>query len=162
NVHGNIRGANGAHVSNQGWGKWEVNLSKVLVPNALTTTPNPLAPAAEWQNLFVGIGNPAASNVITARGRYGWPPPGSPAGTIATPDDPLTYGAGGNYAQPGTAPHLYGQADFDGGTAAGGATFPLQLPSQVLTTNAIFTTFPAFQNPATGASFGYDNGNLAE
>ena len=28
NVHGNVRGANGGHVSNQGWGPWEVNLAR--------------------------------------------------------------------------------------------------------------------------------------
>jgi hypothetical protein len=54
NVHGNIKGANSTHVSNQGWGPWEVNLSKVLTNNG-----------NEWNQLFRGRTNP------TVYGRYG-------------------------------------------------------------------------------------------
>ncbi len=43
NVHGNVRGRGRAHVSNQGWGPWEVNLGQVLNANA-----------DEWKHLFVG------------------------------------------------------------------------------------------------------------
>jgi hypothetical protein len=53
NVHGNIKGTNLTHTSNQGWGPWEVNLSKVLTN------------ANEWNQLFLGRTNP------TVYGRYG-------------------------------------------------------------------------------------------
>ena len=43
NVHGNVRGADGVHVSNQGWGPWEVGLNRVF------------ADAAEYRNLFQGV-----------------------------------------------------------------------------------------------------------
>ncbi|MCI0462448.1 MAG: hypothetical protein L0Z62_36315, partial [Gemmataceae bacterium] len=65
NVHGNIRGAGGRHVSNQGWGPWEVNLSRVL-------------PAGdEWRNLFTGTQGPVQ------RGRYGADQKPAPPGTVA-------------------------------------------------------------------------------
>src|SRR5262249_1742130 len=53
NVHGNVRGAGPAHVSNQGWGPWEVNVGRVL------------RRGNEWANLFTGSAQPAQS------GRYG-------------------------------------------------------------------------------------------
>jgi hypothetical protein len=50
NVHGNILGKdannNTVHASNQGLGKWEINLSKVLNADA--------APPQEWKNVFLG------------------------------------------------------------------------------------------------------------
>ena len=52
NVHGNVRGANGGHVSNQGWGSWEVGLNRVLTEDA-----------DEWKALFLGAGG--------RLGRYG-------------------------------------------------------------------------------------------
>src|SRR5262249_20140319 len=56
NVHGNIRGlTNGAapyvHLSNQGWVKSEVNVSKVLL-NPSVIPANPAADLNEWNNLF--------------------------------------------------------------------------------------------------------------
>jgi hypothetical protein len=43
NVHGNLRGQDNAHASNQGWGPWEVSLARVLNSNS-----------TEWKNLFTG------------------------------------------------------------------------------------------------------------
>jgi hypothetical protein len=72
NVHGNVRGQKNTHVSNQGWGPWEVNLSQVL-----------MAPGNEWANLVAGRTKP------TVYGRYGpdLQPgvPGKPAGAIRRP-----------------------------------------------------------------------------
>jgi hypothetical protein len=56
--------ASGAHVSNQGWGPWEVNLSKVLwgdqgawpLPSQQTTQPG-LPTPPEWMNLLTGMSN---------------------------------------------------------------------------------------------------------
>ena len=100
NVHGNVRGANRGHVSNQGWGPWEVNLSQVYG-----------ADANEWKNLF--LGGPGVPP--SAWGRYGPDGQPTPLPTIAL-------------AQFGPMPHSYGQIDFDGCQKAGQATLPLQLP----------------------------------
>src|SRR5262249_16350125 len=51
---GNYRASFPSHVSNQGWGPWEVNLAKILEAVA---APN------EWRNVFAGNG--------TISGRYG-------------------------------------------------------------------------------------------
>jgi hypothetical protein len=142
NVHGNIRGQNGAHVSNSGWVKSEVNLSLCLVPNAQTTTPNAAAPANEWQNLFVGVGGPNQPGFVTVRGRYGWD---------NVPNDPSTYTAA-NTSSPGTVPHQYGQVDFDGMQQNGMATGLILLPAQ---SGNPYNVFPTFQA-------GYDNGIQAE
>lgn len=65
NVHGNMRGANASHVSNQSWGPWEVNLGRVLTQGN------------EWANLFVGSSRPAQE------GRYGADQKPSRAGSMA-------------------------------------------------------------------------------
>jgi len=49
NVHGDMRGTHGAHVSDLGWGPWEVGLDRVLT-----------ADPAEWQNLLRGARDPAS------------------------------------------------------------------------------------------------------
>lgn len=89
NVHGNRRGfptvgGPGIHVSNQGWGPWEVDVSRVLT-----------AGANEWVNLLWGN---AATSPSTP-GRYG------------ADQQPGTTGA---VATPGYLPLFYGQVDFDG------------------------------------------------
>src|SRR5262249_27033105 len=70
NTHGNIRGAGLAHLSNQGWGKWEVNASKLAA-----SASNPAQAQAEWPQLFVG------GNGVT--GRYGADAQPSASGTLA-------------------------------------------------------------------------------
>lgn len=76
-VHGNIRGrdinGNPVHVSNQGWGPWEVNLAKVLnAPNA----------PGEWTNLFTA--NPTLTPFLGRFGRYGLNGlPSAPPGNVA-------------------------------------------------------------------------------
>jgi hypothetical protein len=57
NVVGNILGAGNTHMSNSGWGPWEVNAGKVLNYNA-----------TEWQNLFLGS---SFANTTNSEGRYG-------------------------------------------------------------------------------------------
>lgn len=69
NVHGNIKGASNAHVSNQGWGGYEVNLSKVL--------------ATDWQKIFFGNG------VIA--GRYGNGPSSVPNNGGSAPSGEPSY-----------------------------------------------------------------------
>jgi hypothetical protein len=59
NVHGNIRGAAFTHLSNQGWGPWEVSLSQVLTRGG------------EWANLFAGTPRPFRTGRYGADGRPG-------------------------------------------------------------------------------------------
>jgi hypothetical protein len=74
NVHGNVRGSNNGHASNQGWGPWKVNLAQVLTRGD------------EWKNLFLGRQIPP---VVGRYGRDGRP--GS-AGQQSPPDlPPHTY-----------------------------------------------------------------------
>ncbi len=61
NLHGNMRGANGVHVSNQGWGPWEVGLNRVLN-----------ADPVEWQNLLRGVRDPAS---LPGAASFGSTPP---------------------------------------------------------------------------------------
>ena len=113
NVHGNVRGAAGGHMSNQGWGSWEVGLDQVLT-----------ADADEWKNLFRGAAGPNGS--LRALGRYG--PDQQP-----TPNGPLPE------AQFGAVPHSYAPVDFDGSAPGGTPTGPLQLPGRTQS----FPLFPA-------------------
>ena len=75
NVHGNIMALGNVHAGNQGWGPWEVNLSKVLAMNA-----------TEWQQLFLGNSPvaPNSGNTTYPRvvGRYG--PTGQPQQSAAS------------------------------------------------------------------------------
>jgi hypothetical protein len=68
NVHGNLRGAGPPlfHVSNQGWGPWEVNLSRLL-------TQKP----PEWTNIYLGNG--------TVKGRYAFNQKPEGNGTTTAP-----------------------------------------------------------------------------
>ena len=85
NVAGNIMGAGNAHASNQGWGPWEVNPSKVL---------NAAGGPNEWQNLFVGN---------AARSRYG---------AVGTP--PSNGLPNSLFALQGPTPHVYAPGDLNG------------------------------------------------
>ncbi len=115
NSHGNIRGANGASLSNQGWCKSEIN------PAQLASTGTP-AMQAEWPQLFLG------GNGIT--GRYG-------LGNNSAPG-PVNNN---NVANSGKAPHVYGQVDYDGSNEGQGGV-GTQAISYVLGTSC-FPTFPA-------------------
>ncbi len=118
NVHGNIRGQGRTHVSNQGWGPWEVNLGHVL------TIGN------EWQNLFVGSVSPPAL------GRYGGVPW---AGTIGTPGLPT------GRAPAFTRPHFYAQVDYDACQEEAGSipSAGLRLPGLGGSLSRCFPLFPA-------------------
>jgi hypothetical protein len=90
NVHGNIRGDGGTHVSNQGWGPWEVSLRRVLA-----------ADAEEWKNLLRG------SAQAPALGRYGpdgQPSPGPPSIATFGPTPPLYAQVDFDGCQAGGAP----------------------------------------------------------
>jgi hypothetical protein len=95
NVHGNIRGRDPltgkpVHVSNQGWGSWEVNLSQVLNVDS-----------DEHTNLFIR-GNPSLM------GRYGGQD--SPHSGRFPVDHNI---AESNLVEGRSSPHFYAPVDFD-------------------------------------------------
>jgi hypothetical protein len=118
NVHGNVRGQGRTHVSNQGWGPWEVNLGHVLTSGK------------EWANLFTGSASPPAL------GRYG----GAPwAGKIGTPGLP------GGRAPAINRPHFYAQVDYDACQERAGfvPSAGLRLPGLDAPPFRCFPDFPA-------------------
>jgi hypothetical protein len=102
NVHGNARGLGGQHVSNQGWGPWEVNLQR-LAP------PGDAGRQREWAKLLLGTAQPPQA------GRYG--PDQSP-------------GLRGSLQPWLWRPHSYAQVDFDScdEQAGNGPSSPVLLP----------------------------------
>lgn len=123
NAAGNLRGGASAaspSLSNQGWGAWEINPSKVLDGKN--------GAVLEWPNLFKGRTSP------TVAGRYG-------------PDGKPLDGASSASATSVPRPtHYYSQLDYDGtasyngtsGTVSG--SFPPSPP--VSGTTTLFPTFP--------------------
>jgi hypothetical protein len=137
---GNILGVTStttAHASNQGWGPWEVNPSKIL------NNPNV---TGEWTQIFTGVNNTIASPLgpkLRVPGRYG--PNGVPNGAAV--------------AQ-GEWPTGYAQIDFNA------ITDPASPPSYTgsLSTNFLlpgatgtntFQCFPSFPSSC------YNNGNTS-
>ena len=89
-AHGNIRGAGQTHVSNQGYGPWEVNASLLSIDG------NPKK-VAEWRNLFVGkTGSRYGANGIPEVS----PNPPPPAQPLGLPTPPK--------------PRFFSQTDYDG------------------------------------------------
>jgi hypothetical protein len=118
NVHGNARGQGRTHVSNQGWGPWEVNLGRVLTQGS------------EWSNLLTGSDKPPVP------GRYG----GAPwAGNLGTPGLP------GALAPAFGRPHFYAQVDYDACQEEAGfvPSASLQLPGAGAAPLQCFPAFPA-------------------
>jgi len=117
NSHGNIRGANLAHASNQGWGKWEINPSQLA-----SAAVNQAAAQAEWSQLFVG--NPTFPSVPGRYGNSGLPGPVN----------------NNNFAASGRSPHYYAQVDYDATNDGQGGAFTGALIFPAL---SCFPTFPA-------------------
>jgi hypothetical protein len=129
NAAGNIRGqdANGnpIHVSNQGWGAWEVALWRAMLPPGGALPP-------QWTNLFVGNG------LVT--GRYGADKQPNAAGTSAIAGEP---------------PHHYAQVDYDGAkvtvTGLNTGTFAPSdkwyLPGTLGNPYPFYMPFPYFPTP---------------
>jgi hypothetical protein len=126
NVHGNIRGKGRTHVSNQGWGPWEVNVGRVL------TAGN------EWSNLLSGSATPPFP------GRYG----GAPwAGNFGTPALPGALAPGFG------RPHFYAQVDYDACQEEAGfvPSAGLLLPGAGAPPLQCFPAFPAGYGNASPA-----------
>jgi hypothetical protein len=129
NTAGNVLGTNNAHAGTQGWGPWEVDLSKVL-----SLSPN------EWQNVL--LGTPQTGRPTTS-GRYGFNranfnrfPAGAavPAFSRVHPYAPIDYNGVIDPGKPG----------------AGNPTPALSLPGGANTKH--FQVFPYFSPD------GYNNG----
>jgi hypothetical protein len=142
NAAGNIRGTSTSpHLSNQGWGPWEINPYQVF-----NNIPSPPADPS-WVDLFSGRGKAPTTTGPYLWGKYG---PGQ------------TPAWNGTIASPGRGTHYYGQVDFDGcqtyaGLSAGVGTGTLsgafqKSPSTAGMPNTLglnpFPTYPA----------GYENG----
>ena len=127
NVAGNIMGAGGSHGSNQGWGAWEVNPSKV-------------AQAAEVQAMIGSFPNAGSTSNIQLPGRY--------ANNFRTPSG--ANGALVNY--PNSA--SYAMADFNGAvdSGAGGVQGPLKVPAFNDANVAAFQSFPFFPTQNWGGA----------
>lgn len=125
--------SNFTHVSNQGFGPWEINPFQVLYGI------NPTSGTATWTNLYTGSTGPVV------QGKYG---PGQ-----------LPYWQSST-AQPGSAPHYYAQVDFDGcksysgpGTGQLPVTAGITLPAATGIGKPPFPTFPAgYENGSTTAA----------
>ena len=117
NTAGNILGANKAHASNQGWGAWEVNPSKVL---------NAAAPlnVNEWQNLFAGSAYTTTTNNYGRYGVGGLPIGGAPA--------------------TGTYLHNYAQIDWDGVNATPMSATATATGKYTLGTAPTWRSYPTF------------------
>jgi hypothetical protein len=134
NVHGNIRGLNRTHVSNQGLGRWEINLGRVL--------DRPAGSTPEWPNLFAG--NPNYMN--QPAGRYGPNLLPRTPGTVSA----LPYSSTQLY----TRPHFYGRLDYDGcNEQTWGPSGRVLLPGTGAGAPVSHSAFPFF-NP-TGGYAGY-------
>jgi hypothetical protein len=118
NVHGNARGRDLGHVSNHGFGPWEVN------PRRLVGDNEPRELEGEWANLLGGRAAPPLP------GRYGFGGPGRPPANVAPPRP---------------APPFYARFDFDGcnNGPGGGATGPVELPGFGASPTSCFPRFPA-------------------
>jgi hypothetical protein len=121
NVHGNVRGQDGGgnpiHVSNQGWGPWEVDLQPVLASGTAGTN----GATGEWTKVFLGVN-------ASLKGRYG-------------PDK--MPGTAGTVAAAGTAPHFLSSVDYNGcNENTNGVSDPYTLPQG----NQPGSCFPSFPN----------------
>lgn len=134
NYHGNMMtgGLPGDHGSNMGLGPWEVNPKYVLRGDS----PNNLANAIEWKNLFIG------KDLIP--GRYGLGPNAVPQS--APPNPPS--------ADPGKQRRFLAQWDMDGD-----AEDRLRLPGEIQGTGSQIN--PVFNFNASQQT-GYENGGLNE
>jgi hypothetical protein len=135
NTAGNILGPGNSHVSNQGWGGWEVNLAKVLYGDNAN---NP----AQYTQLFLSN---TLSGGNTVPGKYG------KNGTPSTPGNSIAS------VTAGLANHSYAQTDVNGLNEAAPPYSSRPIPPGIAPNNGNnpLPIFPLFQQ-------GYLNGSGAE
>jgi hypothetical protein len=154
NVHGNIRGQDTAtgkwlHLSNQGWGPWEVALNQIINGDPDKT---------EWSNLLTGTRGSihSADYGYALAGRYGYPPSIKPK--LPTTYNPLYVL--NDPTLPGKRSRFYSQVDYDGANfARNGPSAPMKLLTQQQGAT-IFTSFPTYNADPSKPDYG--NSSLTE
>jgi hypothetical protein len=171
--------ASNTHVSNQGWGPWEVNLSKVLWADQGLWTPSTPPTPPEWMRLLTGMSyvvptppntsivqpgvlpfpTPLPNAVLSAwllpgvRGRYLEPTPGvwtpNAPPASAIPAYPFAMGLNATYQ------HSYAQSDENGLNEMNGAMASTRLALPGFPAGTTTSPFPNF-------FAGYYNGNAVE
>jgi hypothetical protein len=123
-VAGNMLGQGQSHVSNQGWGPWEINLAKVLYGD----NPGNPGQGTEYRNLFNN--NTAANPPGRLWGKYG------PAG-VPGPSNPQNL-------IPGRQGHYYAPGDINGLNEANNAapSSAPQVPGLGGPANSCWPSFP--------------------
>jgi hypothetical protein len=132
NVHGNIRGQNQAHASNQGWGKWEINPNWVLTQGT------------EYKNLFQG--NPTTG----LSGRYGF-------GANALPSSGGLFAPSGKTAPFYSVGDINGCNELNGFAPTLPLIFPPFPPAAVSPQYGTVTGFTCFPPFPQGYSGGFNN-----
>jgi hypothetical protein len=133
NVAGNILGTGNTHASNQGWGAWEMNPSKVL---------NSTVAPTEWQNIFMGS---SYANTQNTYGRYG---------TVMTRPS-------GTDLQGGTFVHDYAKVDLNGINDPGQPGFRQPTAAYQLS-GAAGRPFPSWHSFPFYPDAGYGNASPVE
>jgi hypothetical protein len=122
NVAGNVMGVGGAHGSNQGWGPWEVNLSKALL--GAPSAPGNTSAITEAQQINKGY---SAGGALLLPGVYGISGIPGGSGTLPTVD---------------LISPTYSMLDFNAKSETGAGNAPISLSNS-------FASFPTFSSNYT-------------
>lgn len=122
NVAGNVMGVGGAHGSNQGWGPWEVNLSKALL--GAPSAPGNASAITEAQQINKGY---SAGGALLLPGVYGISGIPGGSGTLPTVD---------------LISPTYSMLDFNAKSETGAGNAPISLSNS-------FASFPTFSSNYT-------------
>lgn len=160
NASGNIRGTALTHASNQGLGRHEINISKVLNVELYGGTPT--APS-EWRNVFHMLGSTLVSRYDNAQPAIAHPyyltvNDSMPSFLTTVPSSPLpgvTYWSS-------TPAHML--VDVDGSNELAGGSPSARMAARQLNINEPLTlsSFPSFADPVTGLPLGLGNDSPAE
>jgi hypothetical protein len=141
NTAGNILGPGNSHVSNQGWGPWEVNLAKVLYAdqavNTMTSPYTYTTPPTEYINLLTGR-NLGSSSIFGRYAATNTPTVPTMPGQLTSPGVPTPAG---QPSPAGTGAHFYAPVDYDARVTTGGLSARIQPPGFGGPATSCFPTF---------------------